>query len=138
MTTKTKTAMIIVATLVIGIVIGALGSGFVVHRFAGRPRDMRHREVFVERMVKLIDPAPDKEDEIRGILTRHAELFNEITDDFHRETSALFDSLRTELDSVLTEEQRARLEERRQKLGPSRHGKPGERRRPPPAPDEGG
>lgn len=145
MKTNTKTVLLIVATLLIGILIGALGSGFTAHRFARHVADMRHREVFVERMMEIIDPAPDQEDQIRGILTRHAEQFAEIADDFHGEASALFDSLRTELDPVLTDEQKARLEERHRKIGrlmkrggPSSHHKPGDRRRPPPTPDEGG
>ena len=144
MKTNTKTVLIIVATLLIGILVGALGSGFMVHRFARRLPHMERREMFVEGMVELIDPAPEQEDEIRGILTRHAEQFTEITDDFHEETSALFDSLRTELDPVLTDEQKARLEERHQRLGrlmkrggPFPRGKPGNRRHPPPPPDDG-
>jgi Spy/CpxP family protein refolding chaperone len=145
MKTNTKTVIIIVATLVIGILIGALGSGFMVHRFARRLPHMEHSEMFVEGMVDLIDPAPEQEDQIRGILTRHSEQFTEITDGFREETSALFDSLRSELEPVLTDEQKARLEERHQRLGrlmkrgrPAHHGKPGDRRRPPPPPDEGG
>lgn len=141
MKTNTKTVLIIVATLVIGIFIGALGSGFMAHRLGRRLPHMEHSERFVEGMVRLIDPAPDQEDQIRGILTRHAEQFAGITDDFREETSALFDSLSTELDSVLTAEQKARLEERHQRLGRMMkgggqfpHGKPGDRRPPPPPP----
>jgi len=144
MKTNTKTVIVIVATLVIGILIGALGSGFMAHRFARRLPHMEHSARFIEGMVDLIDPAPEQEDQIRGILTRHAERFTEITGDFREETSALFDSLLTELDSVLTEEQKARLEERHQRFGRGTkrggsfpHGKPGDRRRPPPPPDEG-
>ena len=144
MKTNTKTALVIGATLVIGILIGVLGSGFMVHRFARRLPDMRHSEVFVERMVDLIEPTPEQEEEIRGILTRHAEQFTEITEDFRAETTVLIDTLRAELDSVLTDEQRARLEERHRRLdkmmkrgGPFPHGRPGDRRLPPPPDDSG-
>jgi uncharacterized membrane-anchored protein YhcB (DUF1043 family) len=138
MKTNTKTVLIIVATLVIGILIGALGSGFMVHRFARRMADMRHREMFVERMMEVIEPAPEQEAEVRDILTRHAEEFTKLADGFHKDTAALFDSLRSELDPVLTDEQKERLEVRHERLGrfmkhghrPPHH-KPGA---PPPAP----
>jgi hypothetical protein len=144
MKTNTKTVLIIVATLLIGIIIGALGNGFMVHRFARRTADARHRDMFVERMVELIDPAPEQEPVVRGILTRHAEEFSKLTDNFREETSALFDSLRSELDPVLTDEQKAQLEDRHQRFGrhskrggmPPRH-EPGEGP-PPPPPPEGG
>jgi hypothetical protein len=144
MTTQTKTVLIIVATLVVGIIIGALGSGFVIHRFARHVADARHREIFVEKMVGVIAPAPEQEEAIRDILTRHAEQFAELSDDFHRETSALFDSLRSELDPVLTQEQKERLEERGRRFrrlmkhaGPPRR-RPGEGPPPPPRADEDG
>lgn len=142
MKTRTGTVLIIVATLLIGIIIGALGSGFVIHRFARHMPDMRHRDLFVERMVETIDPSPDQEEAIRDILTRHAEEFAEISDSFHRDASALFDSLRAELDPVLTEEQKAKLEERGRRVrrlmkhpGPPGRRWPGEKP-PPPPPDE--
>jgi Spy/CpxP family protein refolding chaperone len=147
MKTNTKTVLIIVATLVIGILIGALGTGFMAHRFGRRLPHMEHGEMFVEGMLDLIDPAPEQEDQIRGILTRHAQQFTEITGDFREEISVLVDSLRAELDSVLTEEQKERLDERHRRLGrlmkcggPFPHGKPGDRRPPPPPPPppEGG
>lgn len=144
MTLQTKTVLIIVATLIVGIIVGALGSGFVIHRFARHMADVRHREMFVERMVEVIDPAPEQEEAIREILTRHAEMFAELSDSFHRETSALFDSLRSELDPVLTQEQKERLEERGKRFqrlmkrgGPPRH-RPGEEPPPPPRPEEDG
>ena len=145
MKTNTKTVLIIVATLLIGILIGALGSGFMVHRVARRMADMRHREMFVERMVDVIDPAADQEAEVRDILTRHAEQFAAISDSFHRETSALFDSLRSELDPILTDEQKARLEERGRRVrrlmkhvGPPGHHMPGGKRPPTPSPEDDG
>jgi hypothetical protein len=143
MKTNTKTVLIIVATLLIGILIGALGSGFVVHRFATRMADMRHRDMFVERMVELIEPAPEQEAEVRDILTRHAEEFTELADGFQEDTAALFDSLRSELDPVLTDEQKERLEERHERLGrflklgrrPPHHKPGGPPRHPPPGDD---
>ncbi len=145
MKTNTKTVLIIVATLLIGMLIGVLGSGFVVHRFVSRAVDMRRQDVFVERLMDVIDPAPDQEAEVKGILDRHAERFSDITDEFHRETSALFDSLRADLDPVLTDEQKARLEERHRRFGrlmgcgrPSPARKPGGKCPPPPPPPRGG
>jgi hypothetical protein len=144
MKTDTKTGLIIVATLLIGILIGALGSGFMVHRFARRMADMRHRDMFVERMIELIQPAPEQEAEVRDILTRHAEEFTKLADGFQEDTAALFDSLRSELDPVLTDEQKERMEERHERLGKFlRHGhrpphdKPGGAPRRPPPGDDG-
>jgi hypothetical protein len=145
MKTNTKTALIIIGTLLIGIVIGALGSGLVVHKFATRMAEMRHREIFVERIVELIDPTPEQEPKVRDILTRHAEKFSELAEGFHEDASALLDSLRSELAPVLTEEQKARLEERRERFGRVfKHGgrprghKPGDKPPPPPPPEDDG
>jgi len=147
MNVRTKTVLVIVATLLIGILIGALGSSFVVHRFIGRVAEMRHRDVFVERLVETIDPEPEQEEVVRDILTRHSERFSEMSERFRSETTALLDSLKAELDTVLTDEQKARLEEKASRVRrASRHHyprghKPGDERHlppPPPPPEEDG
>ena len=141
---KTQTALIIVATLLIGIVIGVLASGFIIHGLPRHVAGMRHREIFVDRMIAVIEPSPEQEDEIRGVLTRHAEDFADMSDRFHDDASALLDSLRSELQPLLNEEQKARLEERhrrfskpRREFGPPGRHKPGNRPPPPPPPDDG-
>jgi hypothetical protein len=142
MRTRTKTTLIIIATLVIGIFIGALGSGFVVQRSARHFGERKHREIFIDRVVEVIDPTPDQERVVRAILTKHSEQFEEMSDRFRLEAAALFDSLKADLDTVLTEEQKARLQERVEKMPrPMRHprpprGGPDEKLPPPPPPGD--
>jgi hypothetical protein len=129
MSTRSQTTLIVVATLVIGILIGTFLAGPVLHRQLRPPFRGRHPEGFVFAVEMLIDPAPDQADAVHRILTEHAERFSDISSEYHSEISAVMDSLRKELDPVLTDEQKERLDRRHEHLDKIRRHMKG--RRPP-------
>jgi len=112
MNTKVKIVLIIIVTLVIGIVLGAmLNRAFLRHRihkaFAARnPMGM------VSIMERSIRPTPDQREQIREILENHMKKSSDIRDKFMMEMQAEFESLEAELDPILTPEQKKRLKER--------------------------
>ena len=126
MKTHTRSMLVIVATLLIGILIGALGHG------AFRGRRFRHiarlktQEGFVTRMEGVIQPEPAQQEAVRQILTQYVQLLEQVRLLLFAQLGAETDSMRTRLAPILTEEQKARLDEELKRL----------RRRPPPPPSE--
>jgi hypothetical protein len=126
---ETKTVLIILITLIIGMIIGALITGaFARHRVQrfmtmGEPG---HMVGFLERM---IGPDESQREAVRAVLQKHTEQFLELHSQFEGEMLALRDSLKKDLDPILTDEQKVRLER-----GP-KHPKPwrGKGRRPGPS-----
>lgn len=141
MSIQWKSALIIIATLVIGIVIGVFLAGPVLHRHIGPGPGDRGGAMFMTMLERIIQPTADQEDAVREILERHAAKLDFMHEEFRIEMVATMDSLRKELDPILTDEQKARLDDRRghfkhfEKGGPRRHGR---RPEPPERPDTGG
>ena len=133
MKTETKTAVIIVVTLIIGMAIGSLLPGAFIRHRTGRFMAMREPEHLMGRIEDIIDPDESQREAVQEILHRHAERFHEIHSQFEAAMFALRDSLRKDLDSILTEEQKARLER-----GPTPPKHPRERRPGPWRPHEPG
>jgi hypothetical protein len=124
----TKTALILFATLIIGLVLGALVSGpLLFHHLDGQigPRLSEH---FVRRFEELIDPGEEQKNKVHSILENHAANFMEMHHRHRAEMETLMDSLHTELFSVLTDEERERLEESLDRHRGFREGPPFRRR----------
>ena len=136
MSVKWKSVFIIVATLVIGILIGTFLAGPVLHRRAGRRHIDRGPEVFTQMMERVIRPTAEQEEAVRAVLEEHSARLEELHEDFRTRMVTTMDSLKADLDLLLTEEQKARLEERQRRLdrfmekGP----RPGTKGAPPPGP----
>lgn len=112
MKTKSKTILIILATLVIGAAIGALLTGLVrqnrEHRFTRMMPEQQFRRV----MEHIIQPNDEQRKAIDRILTKRFAQITEIQEQYQNEIFVLYDSLRKDLSSVLTADQRFRLEKR--------------------------
>ncbi len=128
MQAKAKSAAIIIATLLIGMLLGALAYGqFLQHRFRAIPRP-GHFAAFTEKFIEPRDA--DQRREIRRVLRSAAPRLRQL-DRQHRESMrALLDSVHAELGTLLTPEQLERMEQRRRRfrevIGPRRfeRGKP--------------
>lgn len=130
MNTRVKIALIIIVTLAIGIVLGAMLNRAL----------MRYRihKAFADRnplgMVSLIErnirPTPDQREQIREILEKHRKKTAEMREKYMMEMQAELESLEAELDPILTPEQKERL--MRRFRGPWRrdHGRFPDRRGP--------
>ncbi len=110
MNMKVKTTLIIIATLIIGIIFGALLSRAYLHHRIRRAFVMVDPNRFMPFFEQIIDPTPEQSDQIRKIIRKHANDVLEIRNDFEARMSSSFESLQKNLDSVLTPEQKDRLE----------------------------
>lgn len=118
MKTGTKTILIILVTLIIGVIIGALVTGAFARHRVRRFMSMREPEHLVTRIERIIGPDESQREAVREILRRHSEQFLQIHSQFEGEMLALRDSLKKDLEPILTDEQKARLERGPRHPGP--------------------
>lgn len=110
MSIKWKIAIHIAATLLIGILIGALLNRALVHRRIRGMLEMRTAGLLAPRPEKILKPvSPEQEKRIREILDSHAERLADIHKRFDEEIQSAFKSLKKEIDPILTPEQRDQL-----------------------------
>ena len=122
MSDKAKAITTAIAVLLIGIAIGSLVVGPAVARHHFRHTERIHgREGFVAAMEGRIKPSPDQAEAVKAILTKYGERLDALRAAQRKEAEAIFDSLDTELTPILTPEQKAQLESRRQHAPPGEH-----------------
>jgi hypothetical protein len=129
---KIKSIIVITAVLIIGIIIGALGSTFLTRNiWKDRISRFRTPEGFTERIIDQINPDPDKREAVEQILLdQHQKLFQKF-EHTRMEMEAHVDSVLMKLKPLLNAEQfeRAQLFLKRR---PPRMGRPeGKFHRPP-------
>ncbi len=126
MNMKVKTTIVIIITLIFGIVLGALINRTFTHRRIRRAFDAVNPNRFTMILEQAIDPTEEQENQIREILQGHAKQVEEIRKKAMEGMETSLQALKKELDSVLTPEQKERLEEMMKKRPPwmRREGKP--------------
>jgi Spy/CpxP family protein refolding chaperone len=126
MNMKVKTTIVIVITLIFGIVFGALLNRTFMHRRIRRAFDAVNPNRFTMILERAIDPTEEQENQIREILQSHAKQVEELRKKTMEGMETSLQALKKELDSVLTPEQKERLEEMMKKRPPwmRRGGKP--------------
>jgi len=107
---KIKTALIIIATLIIGIIFGALLSRAYLHHRIRKAFVMVDPNRSVPFLEQTINPTPEQSEEIKKIIQKHTKQVMELRKNFDDGMTSSFESLRKELDSVLTPEQKRHLE----------------------------
>ncbi len=132
MSARGRAIGIIVGTLLIGVVIGALIVGPLVarHHFK-RIADLRTPKGLAERLEEIIEPDASQVDALRAVLAKYGESFDEVASRHRSEMKDMIDSLDAELDTLLTDEQKERMEQARQRIGPP--GDPHDHHKPPPS-----
>jgi len=140
----TKTTMLLIGVLIIGIVIGSVAvSSYLRFRHERKFAEFRRGEGFISEMEQIIDPRPEQKDQIHSILVKHSEWIQKFSDEQFRIFVASLDTLNQELSEVLTPEQMKRFEQRMEQIR-NRPPKPDDRRperhpgppSPPPPPEE--
>jgi hypothetical protein len=111
MNIKVKTTLIIIITLIIGIVLGAMLNRTFMHLRIRRAFDAVNPIRFTRILEQAIDPTPGQKKQIREILKKHAKIVEELRKNFEEGMQSSFETLKKEMDSVLTPEQKERLEE---------------------------
>ncbi|NIR47448.1 hypothetical protein GWO43_03110 [candidate division KSB1 bacterium] len=109
MNTKSKSALVILGTLIIGIVIGVLGSSLLRESRERRFDEMRRQRLFHRVMEDIIQPTDEQREGIHEVLEKRFGQIAEIRDQHQDEMFAIYDSLQQDLAAVLTDEQRANL-----------------------------
>jgi hypothetical protein len=134
MNTKTKSTLVLIGVLLIGIVIGALGSSMI-RRSMWEERVARFRspEGFSERLVHIIKPDPAQEEKVRQILLKHHDKMEKITEASRAMIKLHADSLLIDLQPVLNPDQLARLKDILHRRSRPAHRR--EHHEPPPPPD---
>jgi len=113
MNIKLKMTSIIIITLAFGIVIGAMINRTLSQN---RIRNILSRRIpvhFVASYERIIRPDAAQARLIREVLNKHAKRISEIREKSQEELQSSIESMMEELDSILTPEQRKRLEKRR-------------------------
>ena len=110
MNVKLKITLIIIITLIIGIIIGAMANRAISHNRIKNILSQRRPDIFVNVYERMLQPDDEKSKQIREILNRHAKLMSEIRTNFMNELQSSMESLKAELEPLLTPEQKQRLE----------------------------
>ena len=125
MSPRSRAVVIVICTLLIGVAIGTLivAPMLARHHFR-RVARLRTTDGFVSRLEETIEPGPGQAEAVRGILTRYGKEFNRVTLEHRTELSAMLDSMKAELDPILTEEQKERLARKKRPPKPFGHERP--------------
>ncbi len=116
MTVRTKTTLIILVTLLIGIVIGAAGRGALAWYYFGRPPGPFDSDRVRHMLTRTIDPTPDQVEALDEILDRHSEKFMDLAAEHASVARTMADSMLAEIAPILSEDQMARLQEKLKRL----------------------
>ncbi len=112
---RTKGALILFSTLLIGVLIGILLSGWFVR---DRLRPIPHSRHFVRSTERLIAPQDEEQRQaVRTVLRRHAAALRELNAKHREALKEQLDSSRAELAPLLSEEQLRRLDRRQRRFG---------------------
>ncbi len=113
MTARTKSALMLVSTLLIGMLLGSLLTGALQSRRLQNVAQLRSARGLSFLLEEVIRPETDEQREaIRSVLEDAAPMLAEEMNSSRQRMQALMDSVRAELDPLLTDEQRARLDDR--------------------------
>jgi hypothetical protein len=153
---KIKTTLIILFTFIIGMVAGAIITrAFFKYRME-KVLSMSVPSGFAAHFERIIDPTDEQRESVRKILNKYGQQMFQMRQKSLKEFFSINQAMQTELNSILTPEQRKRLEERffRNRPGrffgptgdgpphppwqnppPDREGKPGDHEASGPVPD---
>jgi len=125
-----KATAILMATLVLGIVLGFVGHGTWEHYRNDRPDRRPGPGGFIERMERILQPDSLNADTIHAVLVLHQARFLDVNKEQRAAMQAMMDSLITDLRGLVPEDRIERLEQIRERglAGRGKRG-PGRRRR---------
>jgi len=111
MTTKIKSTFILLGVLAMGVAIGALASGTLQQQRKHRFERMPPHERFFLFMERVIEPSEEQRDDVERIIETRSEQLRELHETHQTGVIAIYDSLRADLQTLLTDEQKKRFEE---------------------------
>lgn len=124
---RTKSILILVSTLLVGVLLGAVLNAWLAQDRLERLHAMRSADGFERMVERRVQPVSDEQAaQLSTVMEEWAPRMAQQRRAHRREARALMDSLRADLQPILSEEQMQRLDER---LGPRGGGRNGERER---------
>ena len=109
MTTRFKIAGIIVATLLIGIILGAVGRGAFTRVHREKLDAMKRAELLLSRVNEAVEPDSSQKPKVEEIIKRTAERIDTLFNHNQAEMADLMNSMKRDLSAVLTPDQQKRL-----------------------------
>ncbi len=111
MTAKLKVTLVIIATLILGIVLGVVGRGVLMKHHRQKLDKIERTELFLSRINEVVDPDSSQKRKVEEIAKRTAERIEILFDHHQAQMATLVDSMKHELSAVLTPSQRQRLDQ---------------------------
>jgi hypothetical protein len=108
---KLKSLLIIIVTLILGILLGVLGSGYFRSKKMKQVRSYTSVEAFTSRFLKVLEPTEDQKQQIVPIIKKFSKENDKLRKKYRDDFRKLMKDFRDELYPLLTEEQIKRLEE---------------------------
>lgn len=113
MNVKIKTSILLVITIFIGIIIGAIaGSHYGERSVYDRMSRLRTQEGFIHRIERAINPTEDQKEIVTRLLAEHFDKIKNISTDARTLIKSQNDSILLALKPILTDEQIVKLEKR--------------------------
>jgi hypothetical protein len=106
---------IIIATLLIGFIIGFLVNGRVTRHKIKKMRSEFTGQGFNRQFMRVLKPSPEQMEQLKPILKDYAQKHRETIESLHGEQEELFQGFKSEVEPYLTEEQIQRLEKMHKK-----------------------
>jgi hypothetical protein len=123
MTTATKSALLLAATLAVGVLLGLLGASSLERTRRRPPGPPAEGGGLVRHMLEVIQPRDSAQRAaIEPVLERAAARNRDVIRGVNERMRASIDSMRAELLPILDEDQRGRLDEAARRLPPIRAG----------------
>ncbi len=111
MTTKTKSTLILLGVLVIGVAIGALATGTLRKQRVRSFKRMPPHERFFSFMERTVEPSEEQRGDFERVIETRSKQLRELYETHQTGVIAIYDSLRADLQNILTDEQKQRFEE---------------------------
>ncbi len=112
---STKTSIILLSILFLGIIIGVLGSGILHQKRFEKIQRMDSGQRFTEALFCIIKPDKTQRQIIADILKNQTQKIALLEEEYQNEIFTVFDSTRLEIKSLLSEEQLKQLENKMDK-----------------------
>ena len=111
MTTKLKAILLVLVTFLLGALVGALVNGAITSKKSEALRARPPGPLFADLVERIVKPNEDQRKAIKDVLERHSERVTAEMESFRERMGEIVDSLKSELNPLLSPEQRERLTE---------------------------
>ena len=112
MNTQSKTTIILISIFILGILVGIVVDRTIIeNQMKKRFVRMRDPQMIGFLLERVIQPTPEQQEKIEKILAKYTDEMFEKRHEVMKQTAMLMDSLRSELEPILTKDQKKRLQE---------------------------